>query len=129
MSEANQSARNVDRRRRGASPAPEFDVEHDAFVCVQPNVHHLDAHVGAIRPLRDALTRHGQSQTARQLPLSSWVPRKRTPVKLAARYDRSRAAAALTARILAAATSPLFIGRLENVPNPQSGFRKICSGA
>jgi hypothetical protein len=29
---------------------------------------------------------------------------------------------------LRAATSTVFIGRCEKVPNPQSGFRKIWSG-
>ena len=42
-----------------------FDVEHDAFVCVQPNVHHLDVDLGAVGPRgADALTKHTAEQTA-----------------------------------------------------------------
>src|SRR5262249_27742704 len=42
---------------------------------------------------------------------------------------RRRAAADAIARSLAVAMASLFIGRLENVPKPQSGLRKIASGA
>ena len=41
---------------------------------------------------------------------------------------RSSRAAATIAPTFAAAVSQVFIGRLENVPKPQSGFRKIRSG-
>jgi hypothetical protein len=44
-------------------------------------------------------------------------------------YPRSSRAAATIAPTFAAAVSPLLIGRLKNVPKPQSGFRKIRSGA
>ena len=44
-------------------------------------------------------------------------------------YPRSSRAAATIAPTFAAAMSHVFIGRFENVPKPQSGFRKIWLGA
>ena len=65
-------------------------------------------------------------QTACQEPTRRTRTHSATPEDC---YALSSRAALAIAGTFAAAISAVFIGRLENVPKPQSGFRKICSGA